>query len=76
MKEQNMMKHLGIEYKGVKGSAQTSKEESGEQQAIANVYPGGWGYSVFPQGHFGPMPFLPQHVANSASSTWQPSFLP
>ena len=74
MKEQKLMKQMGIEYKGVKGSVQMFMDVNGEQKSIANYYPGAWGYGVYPPGPVAPWHVFPQQGPNPSvpPATWQP----
>ena len=46
-KEQKLMKHFGLDLKTKKGTNQTIKEGSNEQQPSSNLFPGGWGLGGF-----------------------------
>ena len=74
-KEQKLMKHFGLDLKTKKGTSQTIKEGSNEQQPSSNFFPGGWGLGGFSPGGFGPMQFNAQPNANAMPFAW-PSFLP
>ena len=74
-KEQKLMKHFGLDLKTKKGTSQTIKEGSNEQQPSSNLFPGGWGLGGFSPGGFWPMQFNAQPTANAMPFAW-PSFLP